>query len=97
MEDNVLQEWSEKFKALAHPVRLRIVEGLIKYECCVKKMQERLDLPQSTVSQHLAVLRKEKIIQATRNGTEKCYKVVDPQIAELIRMISKQAAGSRSR
>jgi len=89
MEEIVLHEWSEKLKSLAHPVRLRIVEGLLRDECNVKKIQDGLGLPQSTVSQHLAILRKEKILRAERKGTQKCYKVVDPRIVELIKLISK--------
>jgi len=89
MKEIVLHEWSDKLKSLAHPVRLRIVEGLLRDECNVKKIQVDLGLPQSTVSQHLAILRKEKILRAKRKGTQKCYKVVDPRIAELIRLISK--------
>ncbi len=89
MEDTAIHEWSEKLKSLAHPVRLRIVEGLLKDECNVKKIQAGLGLPQSTVSQHLAILRKEKILRAERKGTQKCYKVVDPRVVELIKLISK--------
>ena len=84
-----LHEWSDKLKSLAHPVRLRIVEGLLRDECNVKKIQAGLGLPQSTVSQHLAILRKEKILRAERKGTQKCYKVVDPRIVELIKLMSK--------
>jgi len=84
-----LHEWSEKLKSLAHPVRLRIVEGLLRDECNVKKIQAGLGLPQSTVSQHLAILRKDKILRAERKGTQKCYKVVDLKVVELIRLISK--------
>ncbi|MDD5224127.1 MAG: metalloregulator ArsR/SmtB family transcription factor [bacterium] len=89
MEEMVLHEWSEKLKSLAHPVRLRIVEGLLRDECNVKKIQAGLGLPQSTVSQHLAILRKEKILRAEQKGTQKCYKVVDPKIVELVKLISK--------
>ena len=49
-----LEEVSELLKVLAHPVRLCIVNGLLKKrECNVSHMQHCLDLPQSTVSQHL--------------------------------------------
>ena len=89
MEEMLLHEWSDKLKSLAHPVRLRIIEGLLRDECNVKKIQAGLGLPQSTVSQHLAILRKEKILRAERKGTQKCYKVVDHRVAELIKLISK--------
>ncbi|HYE08801.1 MAG TPA: metalloregulator ArsR/SmtB family transcription factor, partial [Patescibacteria group bacterium] len=46
---------AELLKVLAHPVRLCIVRGLMDKECNVSHMQECLELPQSTVSQHLGI------------------------------------------
>lgn len=49
---------SEIFKALGHPVRLKIVAGLLDSDGCnVNKIVAQLKIPQSTVSQHLAKLR----------------------------------------
>ncbi|HPJ71838.1 MAG TPA: metalloregulator ArsR/SmtB family transcription factor, partial [bacterium] len=47
----------ELLKALGHPVRLKIVDGLMSHSCNVGEIVDGLGLPQSTVSQHLAVLR----------------------------------------
>ena len=59
--DNNFKRYNEAadiLKALAHPVRLCIVQGLLrKGYCNVGYMQECLELPQSTVSQHLQKLR----------------------------------------
>lgn len=70
---------SEILKAISHPVRLCIVKGLMENQCNVTKMQECLDLPQSTVSQHLAKLKAAGIIQGERNGLEICYRVVNEE------------------
>ncbi|OAB43781.1 ArsR/SmtB family transcription factor [Paenibacillus glacialis] len=78
-------ETADILKALAHPVRLCIVRGLIeKGTCNVSHMQECLDLPQSTVSQHLQKLRTMGIVQTDRNGLEVNYRVVDPRIKMII-------------
>lgn len=78
-------ETADILKALAHPVRLCIVRGLLeKGTCNVSHMQECLDLPQSTVSQHLQKLRSMGIVQTDRNGLEVNYSVVDPRIKLLI-------------
>lgn len=85
MEDN--KEYIKKsdiLKAIAHPVRLCIVRGLINNQCNVTKMQECLKLPQSTVSQHLGKLKAAGIIEGERNGLEICYKVVNEQVKEII-------------
>jgi ArsR family transcriptional regulator len=75
---------SELLKAMAHPVRLCIIRGLINNQCNVTKMQECLNLPQSTVSQHLAKLKAAGIIEGERNGLEVCYKVVNQQAINII-------------
>ncbi|HWR41772.1 metalloregulator ArsR/SmtB family transcription factor [Sporomusa sp.] len=78
---------SELLKAIAHPVRLCIVRGLLNNECNVTKMQECLNLPQSTVSQHLAKLKSAGIIEGERNGLEICYKVVNEQVKDIIKLM----------
>lgn len=83
------EELAEKLKALAHPHRLCIIKGLIDNQCNVTKIQECLDLPQSTVSQHLAKLRAAGIIDGRRNGLEVCYSVVDEDIRKIVETLIK--------
>lgn len=80
---------SEILKAIAHPVRLCIVRGLINNQCNVTKMQECLDLPQSTVSQHLAKLKAAGIIEGERSGLEVCYRVVNEQVKDIMALLFK--------
>ena len=69
---------AEIFKALGHPIRLKIVYGLLKVGGCnVKNMQECLGLHQATVSQHLIHLKTRGIIQSYRQGLEMVYTVTD--------------------
>lgn len=78
-------EIAEKLKVLAHPVRLCIVNGLLnKGECNVTHMQNCLEVPQSTLSQHLQKLRAAGIIEGRRNGLEINYRVCDPMIIKVI-------------
>ncbi len=53
---------AELLKILGHPVRLCIVNGLITKECNVTGIQDCLKLPQSTISQHLGILKAHGII-----------------------------------
>ncbi|MBP2632416.1 MAG: putative transcriptional regulator [Firmicutes bacterium] len=81
-------EIAEILKVLAHPVRLCIVRGLLeKGECNVSHMQNCLNAPQSTISQHLQKLRTAGIITGTRNGLEINYKVCDERIQALISVL----------
>ena len=74
-------------KVLGHPVRLKIVAGLMSQSCNVKKIWECLGLPQATVSQHLALLKNKRIIEGKREGVEVHYTVVHPLAKKLIELL----------
>jgi len=85
MEEQMLETYSELFKALAHPLRLKIVFGLTKKnECNVTKMVEALEVPQPTVSQHLNILKMHGVIEGFRRGNQICYKVTNEQVKKII-------------
>jgi DNA-binding transcriptional ArsR family regulator len=75
---------AEFFKALAHPVRIRILEILVRGERSVHELQEALGIDQPTVSQQLAVLRAKNIVEARKEGTAMVYTVRDVSLAELL-------------
>lgn len=81
------EEMSEVLKVLAHPSRLKIVAGLIKDECNVSQIQQKLGLPQSTVSQHLRILRSGGIIKGRREGTKICYTIISDWAKQIIEMM----------
>ena len=88
MDMNKYNEIAEVLKALAHPVRLCIVRGLLeKGGCNVCHMQECLGMPQSTTSQHLQKLRSVGIISGQRKGLEITYQVCDQRVIELIEVL----------
>ena len=75
---------SEILKVLGHPIRLKIVAGLISQACNVKKIWECLGLPQATVSQHLALLKNKNIIIGRREGVEVHYQVTSPEAIRIV-------------
>ena len=78
---------AELLKVLAHPVRLCIVKGLMNKECNVSHMQECLELPQSTVSQHLSILRSRGVIKGTRKGLEVTYCIANEEVKKIIELL----------
>jgi ArsR family transcriptional regulator len=61
-------------KALAHPARVQILEFLKTVDTCIcGDIVEQLPLSQSTVSQHLKVLKEAGLIQGTIDGPRTCY------------------------
>lgn len=81
-------DFAEMLKALAHPVRLCIVSGLLeKGKCNVSYMQSCLEVPQSTISQHLQKLKSAGIVEGIRNGIEISYSVKDEKVKQIVRII----------
>lgn len=78
-------EIAELLKVMAHPVRLCIIKGLIdKGECNVTHMQNCLNKPQSTVSQHLQKLRAAGIIESRRDGLEIYYRMINQSVKNIM-------------
>lgn len=75
---------AEFFKALAHPVRIKILESLVDGEKSVTELQTILGLDQSGVSQQLSVLRAKGILVSRKNGTTVYYTVRDPLVFQLL-------------
>src|SRR5216684_1917048 len=72
------------FRALAHPIRIRILETLGAGDRNVQELQEALDLEQPIVSQQLAVLRSKHVVKARKEGTTVRYTIRNPLIADLL-------------
>jgi DNA-binding transcriptional ArsR family regulator len=83
-----LTRLAELLTALGHPIRLRIVEGLLGGGCCVGPMVECLELPQPLVSRHLGILRRAGVVAVEKQGRQRCYRVIDPRAATVIRSLS---------
>ena len=81
---------SETLKALAHPARLKMVVGLLKDECNVAQIQKVLGLPQSTISQHLRILKNADIIKGRKEGTKICYRVIDVRVRKIVEIIKRK-------
>lgn len=82
----MLQQFkAELFKALAHPVRIRILEHLRAHdELTVSELQAKLEIDGSTVSQQLALLRSRQIVAGRKDGTSVYYRVLDPQVFTML-------------
>jgi DNA-binding transcriptional ArsR family regulator len=75
---------AEFFKALAHPLRIRILDALRHGELTVHEVGQRLGVEQSTLSQQLAVLRSRNFLHTRKAGPNVFYSVRDPEIFRLL-------------
>src|SRR6478752_1231187 len=77
-------ELAARFKALADPTRVAIVNRLAAAdECCVCDLNAAFDLAQPTISHHLKVLRDAGLVESSRRGTWAYYRLVPDAVREL--------------
>ncbi|WP_066287663.1 ArsR/SmtB family transcription factor [Bacillus sp. FJAT-29937] len=74
------------FKALAHPLRIRILELLSDGDKSVNEIQSLVGSEGSAVSQQLTVLRSKNIVTGTKDGNRVIYSLRDPMIIELLQV-----------
>lgn len=87
------QRAAETVKALAHPLRLRILAILCEADEHVTDLAEELEVPQSVVSQQLRVLRMHGLVQAARSRGHAYYHLREPRVADLIGCLEGCTAG----
>jgi len=85
-----LENKIEVLKIIAHPVRIKILQELLKGVKCVSDFEEFLEISQPNVSQHLSLLRRYGIIDYYIDGRLRCYFLKDPMIPDLISIIKKE-------
>lgn len=76
-------------KALAHPIRLKIIDKLVDGELCVCKLNEDVEFSQSNLSQHLKILKEADILSSRKEGMWTYYRISNDNVLELIAMIEK--------
>ncbi len=80
---------AEFLKALAHPVRLAVVERLKAGEASVGRLVAELGVEQSSLSKHLAVLRQAGIVASRQERVTVYYSIRDRDVFEVLRPIAR--------
>ncbi|MBZ4682744.1 MAG: hypothetical protein PWP46_423 [Fusobacteriaceae bacterium] len=63
------------FKALAHPVRIKIIKKLLNTELCVCDLNDDIEFSQSNLSQHLKILKDARIVNSRKEGLKVHYSI----------------------
>ncbi len=71
-------------QALADPTRILILYRLHEKPQCVNELVEAMQLPQSTISRHLAVLRDKDLVTTERAGTTINYTLAEPRMIQVL-------------
>ncbi len=80
---------SEVLKAVAHPIRIRIVAILVESDEHVSALAEKLGVPQAIVSQQLRILRSQGLVDAVRENGFARYRLVEKNLRTLVSCMDK--------
>ncbi len=86
MDFDMQQFKAEFFKALAHPLRIKILEILAEGQKSVNEIQSLAGSEGSAVSQQLMILRNKNIVAGIKEGNRVIYSLKDPMIVELLQV-----------
>jgi ArsR family transcriptional regulator len=75
---------ADVFQVLAHPTRIHIVECLRGGEMSVGSLLEKISVEPANLSQHLAILRAERLVKKRKEGSQVFYALRDPFLIEVL-------------
>lgn len=80
-------------KAIAHPLRLKILCVVGEQEACVQEIVEAVGTSQSNISQHLAILRDKEVLVTRKDANKVFYRVGDQRTLQLVAMMREVFCG----
>jgi ArsR family transcriptional regulator len=89
MEELAYKIKADFLKALAHPLRLQIIEFLKNGEQKVGIIAKKIGIPQSSLSRHLLALREAGILKSRQQGTIIYYGIEDKGILRFLRPVAE--------
>jgi len=87
MDKQVAEHVAEVMKAVAHPVRIQIVELLEKNEMCVSDIVKGAGGKQAITSQHLNMMRDKGVLSSRRDGAKVYYRIENKNVIKLLHCI----------
>lgn len=85
----LLRESSETLRAIAHPLRLQIIELLqLNKQLSVTEIHQELDVEQAVASHHLRILKNKRVVDLERDGKNSLYFLANPAFYDIVRIIS---------
>ena len=88
--DLLMNRASDVFQALSHPLRLSICFELSTAEQSVSQLCDALRQPQHSISQHLALLRRQNVVNARKQSRQVFYQISDPQVKKVLNCIKSE-------
>ncbi len=89
--ENIWEDRARLLRAMAHPVRLTILEMLYERPRCVKHINSLIHIAQPQLSQHMAALRKENLVACHACGPVRCYYILQPTlVSKMIELLRQE-------
>lgn len=85
-DEDILQA-SLAMKAIAHPLRLKVLCVLSEGELSVQEIVDSVGTSQSNISQHLAILRDKGVLATRKDANRVFYRIGDPRTVKLVSMM----------
>ena len=87
---NHLEKAANRLKAMAHPVRIAIIEMIeVNGSLCVSDIFSKLDIEQASASHHLNILKNRGILKSERSGKNIVYSLNSEIISEIVNCLSR--------
>lgn len=90
LDDRALEYVAKYFKALAEPMRLKVLNALQDGEKNVSQLTEISGGSQANISKHLSLLAQYNLVKRESRGTNVYYKIADPSVYELCELVCGQ-------
>jgi ArsR family transcriptional regulator len=85
--DEDIMQASMAIKAIAHPLRLKVLCVLGEGELSVQEIVDSVGTSQSNISQHLAILRDKGVLSTRKDANRVYYRIGDPRTVKLVGMM----------
>jgi len=90
MNDKEAERVAQILKAVAHPIRLKIIEVLSKGECCVGDIMGAVGGKQSITSQQLCMMKDRGVLGCRKDGAKVYYHIENKNIIKLLNCICER-------
>jgi DNA-binding transcriptional ArsR family regulator len=87
LPDPLVELIAGRFRVLAEPMRIKLLDELRDGPLSVGELQERVGASQQNVSKHLGVLLNARIVSRSKQGTSALYAIADPGVFELCDLV----------
>lgn len=88
--DNFLEESTETLRAIAHPIRIAIVDLLFSHDqLSVTEIYQQLKIEQAIASHHLRILKNKKVVDVRRSGKNSYYYLAHKDFHDILKTLTK--------